>query len=500
MVADLALAGVAAVAGVALSRLVVGGTTAEVLLPVVGTALAAHAGSAFGFRHPRVPAVVAIGVGVIAAFVVAIWTVHPGAGVTVFGPFQWSAHTFTGTTDAVRQGLATVARTPTPVPARHGVVLVVAVSAGLVAVVARSTWAWSLRESRRSGRTSADGQLVALVPAALVFGYTTVVSGGSIRLAAAVMMLAAVLLFAVAADGLTRAIATPPVERPSTPVRHRPTPHASFAGRRLGGGLAIGGMAVIVVVFLGPVFAGMHATLFLHSTVPPPLARSDEPQALHPRTPPTVAPTPSPVTRVAPMPPSVSVPAGASAAGQVPSAPQGSRSNTPARHRTPGVRHGDLYLWWFSVLGLVAAAAASVWWLRYRRSRRSFDDGDAVVAAWAAATAALGRVDLGRRTSETPAEHAARLSSLPVGAALPFLDVLGAYGDLAGLAGRALYASDPCGPADALHAGQLANAVRRALRTRAVRAELRAVGGAGWRLSRDPRASSRSGPMHTARQ
>ena len=68
--------------------------------------------------------------------------------------------------------------------------------------------------------------------------------------------------------------------------------------------------------------------------------------------------------------------------------------------------------------------------------------------------------------------------SLPVGGALPWRDVLGAYGDLSSLAARALYAANPGGPVDARHDGQLADVVQGALRTRAGRAELRALGGA----------------------
>jgi hypothetical protein len=139
----------------------------------------------------------------------------------------------------------------------------------------------------------------------------------------------------------------------------------------------------------------------------------------------------------------------------------------------------DWLPWELSLVGLVAAVAAAAWWWFHRRSPRHLDDGEVVVAVWADTAAALSRVDLGRRSSETPAEHAVRLSSLSVGTNPELHRALDAYRDLAGLAGRALYARQPCDPVDARNARQLAETTQHALRTRADRSQWRAVAGVG---------------------
>jgi len=134
--------------------------------------------------------------------------------------------------------------------------------------------------------------------------------------------------------------------------------------------------------------------------------------------------------------------------------------------------------------GLLLAYARRRAWRGPRRGRRPHGDPSAaVVAEWRLATVALERARLGRRPTETLAEHAARLGVVaserrlpgPVtwagpasatagtGSTDPLTGALGAYTELAELAARASYAPGPCSPADAHDAARLCDAVRREL-------------------------------------
>jgi hypothetical protein len=115
---------------------------------------------------------------------------------------------------------------------------------------------------------------------------------------------------------------------------------------------------------------------------------------------------------------------------------------------------------------------------RRRRRRRPAPDPTAeVLAQWGEAATVLERARLGRRPAETLQEHASRLRSL-VGAKwlMPYRPVtdgvsvptrpgaatavtidasIEAYVELAALAARASYGSDPCTPEEAADAGHL---------------------------------------------
>lgn len=110
---------------------------------------------------------------------------------------------------------------------------------------------------------------------------------------------------------------------------------------------------------------------------------------------------------------------------------------------------------------------------RRRRRRRPGPDPTAeVLAQWRDAARVLERARLGRRPAETLEEHASRLRSLAGAQWLtpsrPVTDgtidaTIDAYAQLAALAARASYGSDPCTPEDAADAEDLGALVRSGL-------------------------------------
>jgi transglutaminase-like putative cysteine protease len=86
---------------------------------------------------------------------------------------------------------------PTPVPATPAVVLCVATGAGLVAVFARSIWAW--QEARHDAR-SPRRPLLALVPTFGLFCYTALLSSQVDRAPGTFVYLVSALAFVIAAD------------------------------------------------------------------------------------------------------------------------------------------------------------------------------------------------------------------------------------------------------------------------------------------------------------
>jgi len=244
---DILLLAVSLAAGLGTARLTLAPGAAHVVGPIVAAVVAGHLGASVARRlGASAPTAVAAGVATLALTV--IWGQLPGA--TSHGlptPSTWRA--LVSRFDAA----GTVIRShPTPVPATADVVLCIATGAGLVAVAARSLWAW-----REACGTAA---LVALVPSFGLFCYTALLSSQVDRVAGELAYLVTALAFVIVAD---RATGSPAVLRSAGAV--------SGSGSGSGSGSAVRRVGSVLRSAL-PAVAGATLAVALPLAATPALA------------------------------------------------------------------------------------------------------------------------------------------------------------------------------------------------------------------------------------
>jgi transglutaminase-like putative cysteine protease len=184
---DVCLLAVALVAGLGSGRLTETPTAAHVVGPIVATVVTGHLATSAA-RRLRLQDPTSALCGVVAVVLAATWGSVPGATLAgIPTPTTWHAlvSTFRAAGDAIRSH-------PTPLPATTGVVLCLALGAGLTAVFARSIWAWQ--------ETPRPRPLLALIPSFGLFCYTALLSSQVDRLPAALSYLVSALVFVVVGD------------------------------------------------------------------------------------------------------------------------------------------------------------------------------------------------------------------------------------------------------------------------------------------------------------
>ncbi|HUI05021.1 MAG TPA: transglutaminaseTgpA domain-containing protein [Acidimicrobiales bacterium] len=187
---DVTLLAVSLAAGLGVARLTAQPTAWRVLGPVVATVAAGHLTTSL-VRRLRAPAPVAGACGVAAVCLSTLWGQFLSAtrgGVPTAAAWRAVGSRFAAGYHVIRSH-------PTPVPATAGVVLWVAAGAGLVAVLARTLWAWPDRRSARP--------LLALAPSFGLFSYTALLSSQIDRVPGALSYLVSALAFLVAAQTVT---------------------------------------------------------------------------------------------------------------------------------------------------------------------------------------------------------------------------------------------------------------------------------------------------------
>ncbi len=190
LLADTALLVVSLAVGLGATRLVIHPGRAGLLLSVAAVVAAGHVATSASRRVPP-PAPAPVAFGVLAVALTTVWTILPG---TTFHGVPTLA-SLTGLAGHLRQADSQIAGHPTPLPQTSGVILLFAVLAGLIAVATRSIWA--LLENSPGWRRR---PLVALIPSAGLFAYSSLFSSGQDRLPGVASYLGSVLLFVVVAD------------------------------------------------------------------------------------------------------------------------------------------------------------------------------------------------------------------------------------------------------------------------------------------------------------
>ena len=278
--ADVALALVALTAGLGAGRLTTGPASARVVVPVAACVLAGHlvvslasrlAPSGASLRDPgqwrpdpsrpdpsrpdpsrpgwarAVRASGCAALGAVAVVLVACWTL-------LWPATRWGVPDITTWRSAMswlQEAGAVITAGPTPLAPTTGVVLCLALGAGLVAVMGRCLLAWSWR----SGRVP---PLVAVLPATGLFAYAALLSSDRARVGATLAFALAVVLFAPAARP---SIAAEPPGRPRPGARRR------RAHRPPAGLLASSAMLAVtaaVVLGMGPALGSMRVDAFPH--------------------------------------------------------------------------------------------------------------------------------------------------------------------------------------------------------------------------------------------
>jgi transglutaminase-like putative cysteine protease len=185
---------VALVAGLGSGRLTQTPTAAHVVGPIVATVITGHLATSAA-RRLRLQDPTSALCGVVAVALAATWGSVPGAtraGIPT--PTTWHALVST-----FRAAGAVIRSHPTPLPATTGVVLCLAVGAGLTAVLGRAIWGWQEAPRPRP--------LLALAPSFGLFCYTSLLSSQVDRLPAVLAYLVSALVFVAVADRGGRAVA-----------------------------------------------------------------------------------------------------------------------------------------------------------------------------------------------------------------------------------------------------------------------------------------------------
>ena len=261
--AELALLAVALASGLGLLRLTTSPLAASSLLSVCATVVAGQAVVALVQRQSRLRLLrpLAALAGAFAVGLVTAWVSVPFA--TRLGvPTASTVHDLLRRFD---QAGAVIRSHPTPLPATSGVVLCIMAGAGLVSVVARTLWGWSLARPRRSGTA-----LVALVPTFGLFAYSALLSSGFDRVQGTVAYLATA--------GAFLALADRPSQRDSSSNgwRHRVVATGGPApppGSGVTAAAATATLAVLIALTAGPALSAMQLdALPFHSNGGPAVA------------------------------------------------------------------------------------------------------------------------------------------------------------------------------------------------------------------------------------
>lgn len=247
-------------AGLGAARLVAGWASAEVLVPVGLGIVAGHGVLTFLRRWS---AVVALAVSLAAVVVVATLAVEPSLATRILDA------------DAPRIVYAQLALArrvisshPTPLPRVAGVVLVIALVSGFLAVATRAIWAAMETAARPMRRP-----LAALVPSFALLCYSSLFSSGAARLLAASAYVGAAMAFVAIADqagalpGGTVSSQTWSNGRlqGASPDRGASPGRGVSSSRgmgRLGAAIGAGAVALAVALAASPVFAGVELSAF----------------------------------------------------------------------------------------------------------------------------------------------------------------------------------------------------------------------------------------------
>jgi len=248
---DVALLAVSLAAGLGTARLTQSPGASGVVGPVVAVVVTGHLATVV-MRRLRAPLAAVLATGVVTVALATLWGQLLSA--TRFGvPTSTTWRVFL---DRLDQAGSVIRSQPTPVPATSGVVLCLALGAGIMAVLGGTLWAW--QETRLShGRTRSPRPLVALVPAFGLFCYTALLSSQVDRIQGAVSFLVCSLAFVVAADrpvlaGGRRVSSSRPVQPSDRGGRGpRRVPLVTRVGA-VGPALLAGGLAVAAVVAVDP--------------------------------------------------------------------------------------------------------------------------------------------------------------------------------------------------------------------------------------------------------
>lgn len=187
---DLWLLASSLAAGIGAARLTQAPGAGRVVGPIVATVVVGHVATS-GARRLRAWTGLALASGVVAVVLAAIW----GELFSATRSGLPTVTTWHALVTRFDQAGTVIRSNPTPVPATPGVVLCIAVGAGLMAVAARTIWA---AVEVRAARPLAA--LWTLVPSFGLFCYTALLSSQVDRLAGAVTYLVAGLAFILAAD------------------------------------------------------------------------------------------------------------------------------------------------------------------------------------------------------------------------------------------------------------------------------------------------------------
>ena len=222
-------------AGLGLGRLTNAPGAAHVVGPIVATVLAGHV-AASAARRLRVPLAAVLAAGGAAVALAAVWALLLSStdhGVPTPAAWRVLVH-------QVAQAGAVIRSHPTPVPATTGVVLCIALGAGLVAALGRAVWAYEETRRPRGGwRTTRP--LLALVPSFGIVCYASLLSSQVDRVPGAIWYLISVFGFVVAADRL------------GAPARNLATMVGGVAPAT-----ALAALAVVVPVALSPGLASLR--------------------------------------------------------------------------------------------------------------------------------------------------------------------------------------------------------------------------------------------------
>jgi hypothetical protein len=173
----------------ALARLIVHGTSARVLLPLLVAIVLADAVVALTLR-PRINVVLAFGLGWLVAVVGLVVAVDP----SLFDPASAHfLHTAVLSTQ-LRAAHYALANEGTPLPLLNGVAVAVGLMGAAASALTRVIWTLQ-RENRPAALGRPRTLLLCLAPSCALFVYSTLVSAEKARVAAVVTYLLGVLVF-----------------------------------------------------------------------------------------------------------------------------------------------------------------------------------------------------------------------------------------------------------------------------------------------------------------
>ena len=268
---------------VALSRLIVHGLGARVLVPLVACIVVADVATALALRL-RINGILAVGLG----WAISLWVLAIAVDPTLFDPA--SPHFFHAAelSNQLRTAQSALANDGTPLPLSNGMVGILGAIGGIGAALTRGIWAMQWRRSIGADR----GPLSPCVaPSLAIFVYTSLVSAEQGRVAAFVSYLIGVLVFVALADGGTATSTGPAVSGVSGVSAVLAVSPAAGVPRTRRFPLGLGALtgcllAAAVAIAVGAGLSGMRLTVFHVNPATPGAPRN---------------PTPGPATPVAPI-------------------------------------------------------------------------------------------------------------------------------------------------------------------------------------------------------